>query len=174
MTRKRGFIGCLFVLVLAAFFIGSGALLYYGAREVRRAKESPSWPTTEGKVLLSELAHNTNNENQTTTYKASIVYVYTVNQHEYTASQISFGEMQTSDPKDAYAILRRYPKDTTVTVHYLPSSPDVAVLEPGTSWTCYLLLALGVLFLFGDLALIAAGVGIWYFIRAQSKKKPHP
>lgn len=108
----------------------------------RYAKESPSWPTTTGRILTSECEKISPNR-----YIPKIIYKYYTDGMAWTSSTLAFdhghadglkinfteGTLDQSwrDLEDAKEIIDRYPVDNEVTVYYDPEEHSRAVLIPG-------------------------------------------
>ncbi|MBP7593115.1 MAG: DUF3592 domain-containing protein, partial [Chloroflexi bacterium] len=67
---------------------------------------------------------------------------------------IKFGENSYSSERKAQAILDRYPNGQRIAVFYDPTQPDKAVLEPGVSGGSYIVLGIGLLFVFISLLVV--------------------
>src|SRR5690625_674752 len=99
-------------------------LIIHMARGIAAGWESKNWPTVPGRIVASEgerfAGHN--------------VYIF---------------QMRYSQQRTAENVVRRYPKNKEIPVHYNPNQPDKAVLQPGVPGKSQ-----GVLFLF--IVLLAA------------------
>jgi hypothetical protein len=74
-----------------------------------------------------------------TTYKPNIQYTYEVAGNTYTGDRLDMGDRATSSMEDVLSTMARYRSPQSVTVHYNPKDPAVALLEPGTTtgnWLC--------------------------------------
>ena len=90
-------------------------------------------------------------------YRAEVSYCYNVNNQEFVAGRTRFGDwLQLSWSTPAARVVRRYPRGSTVLVHYDPSDPKEAVLEPGASWYVGGALAFGLLFAVLGLGVVLA------------------
>jgi hypothetical protein len=113
-------------MLIASGLIGSGiAFGWPGLADLRKAKESESWPTSPG--VITRCDHVNKKKGSGFVVRSDIAYSFSANGKEYTSDRLWFGPSQ-----DAYANLARYPKGSAVTVHYQPSDPSIAVLETGT------------------------------------------
>jgi len=145
----------LFVICLIFGVVGIG-LSGFGVNNLVNAHQSASWPTTEGKILTSDVNKSTTRETAgsgigsgprtTTSYAAAISYEYSVNGELFFSDKVSFGEMGGA-AVHAYAKTRDYPKGKRVSVFYNPDNPRIAVLEPGGAKSAYLLLIMGIIFI---------------------------
>jgi len=144
------------------FFAIGIAVTTWGWNVLGNAKASTSWPSVEGKVVSSEVERERTSRRSggrrrtSTTYEAAIHYRYTVNGTEYSSDRVSFGEYSSSNRAHAQGIVSRYPAGKTVQVYYDPNDPEVAVLESGTSWSCYIPIGIGIAFVIVG-ALLSAG-----------------
>jgi len=126
------------------FFVVGAIILFFGYSWYKKAKDTESWPETEGIVLYSEV--NSHVSDGSTMYKPIVKYTYSVNGKEFTSSKYSYGEYSSSDSDFAYEIVDLYPKGKKVSVYYNPSKPYKAVLETGVGFMIYIPLVLGVIF----------------------------
>ena len=134
--------------------IGIGISIW-GAVVLKNAKASESWPSVLGEVTESHVVKDTDRDSDgryDTSYHAKVVYRYEVEGAEYTSDTVSFGEHGTDKPGPANEIVKRYPKDGEVKVHYHPQKPETSVLEPGVTWSSYLILGFGLVFIGGGVA----------------------
>ena len=121
----------------------------WGGFVLKSAKVSGSWPSVQGFVMESRVESKTSkgsDNRQDTSYYAKVVYRYEIETAEYTCDTVSFGEHGTNKPDHAREIVKRYPKGKEVKVYYDPEKPKTAVLEPGVTWSSYLPLGLGIVF----------------------------
>ena len=150
----------LFGLLFVALGI---AISVWGAVLLTRAKASVSWPSVEGKIIAASVKTQTATPSggrtraTSRTYKANVSYEYSVGGTRYSSDKVSFGEYGDSDPEHARGIVGRYPAGKTVQVYYNPEKPDVAVLEPGASWSSYVPLGVGILFALAGVAVSLGG-----------------
>ncbi|RUL74560.1 DUF3592 domain-containing protein [Dyella choica] len=146
---------------LVFIFIGVG-IISFGKNTAAKAKQSLSWPSTEGEIAHSAVLYQTDTSNDqgdafdtqtdtsntiraTSTYKADIVYRYKVRGKSYSSSKISFMDFASTNNR-AQSVVNRYPDNSTVQVYYNPANPADAVLEPGDASGITLLYAIGSLF----------------------------
>ena len=120
-------------LIFAAIFVMLGAaVLYFGARNERTAKQSASWPTAQGRIVESRLIESTSTDSDgmtSTSYKPSIRYTYEVGGKKYQGDRLNRGMGMAYDAGTARGIMARYPMDGAVTVYYNPAAPAEAALE---------------------------------------------
>jgi hypothetical protein len=153
------------LIVLGVVFLGVGiGISTWGSSVLKNAKASSSWPIVEGKVVASDVERErstsgTGGERRTsTTYKANVFYEYSVDGTKYSSDKVSFGEYSSSNQRHARQIVNRYRKGKIVQVYYNPGKPDVAVLEPGVSWSSYMPLGMGVVFAIAGTAAFIGGI----------------
>jgi hypothetical protein len=131
-------------------FIVVGALtLYFGGRGVHRAKESLAWPVAEGQILNSSVEYHRGSNRGSKgggTYSAEIRYTFTVDGQVHSGNKVAVGDYGSSNSSHAQKIINRYPRDKMVSVRYLPSDPDVCVLEPGVQAQAWFLPGFGMFF----------------------------
>jgi hypothetical protein len=120
---------------------------WWGWTIVRNARASAEWPTAEGRISSSEIEHSTDSEGDDD-YTPRVSYTYQVNGLSYENFTIKFGETTYSSERTALEILARYPVGQAVSVHYDPTNPDRAVLEAGVTGGSYIVLSIGVIFVF--------------------------
>lgn len=164
-NQKRKMKGRSVLVALCLVFLGTGIVIsVLGVNTLQNAKASLSWPKARGQVVESIVkrrrSESTTGRNQRTktTYKATVFYDYSVDGTEYSSDKISFGDYSSSSPSHARRIVNRYPKGKTVEVYYNPAKPQVAVLEPGASWSSYMPLGLGVFFATAGGAVLAGSI----------------
>ncbi len=153
------------IFLIGGIFFGVGILVgVIGYNILQNAKASLEWPNTEGTVLKSDVVSETStsgtgrDRRTSTTYKAAILYEYTVEGEKRSSSQVSFGQYSSSDPSHAQKISVKYPVGKKVKVFYSPEEHGKAVLEPGVTFSSYLVLIIGsVFFLIGG-GLLTGGI----------------
>ena len=116
-TLWRTLIGFCFL----SFLCGGLYLVYYGWTNLRDARASIDWPTTEGNIVASQPAQGSGDNSR----PGYIKYVYRVDGVTYSSDVIVFGQHYTHDH------FQRYPVGKAVTVTYDPNDVTNAVLEPG-------------------------------------------
>ena len=137
--------------------VAGSFLIPAGYKELKNAQESLNWPITDGVIISSEIKESQGDNS--TTYEANVRYKYAVGEKHYLSDQVSFGQYGSSDPEHAQSIVRRYEKGQKVSVHFNPAHPDQSALEPGATWSSYMLLGMGAVF-FGAGAISAVSFGI--------------
>lgn len=135
----------LFAHVFPLVFVGFGLfILGGGIMEVISAHQSPSWPTTAGKIETANVHIVTEKKNSS--YKAAVEYSYEVNGQQYHASQIRIGRMDSHNIAEAEAQIAKYKEQPSVTVFYRADDPSFAVLEPGIHGVTWYRPAFGAVF----------------------------
>lgn len=126
--RMRFFFSRIFPL---PFIIAGALTLYFGCRNLQRAKESTTWPTAQGVVQRSSVEYH-RSDNGGGTYHAEVMYDFTANGTTFSGDRVAFGDYGSSNPSHARRIVNEYPKGRNVTVHYTQENPEVCVLSPGS------------------------------------------
>lgn len=123
-------------MVFSLVFAVVGILLtiFWGIPTARNAVESKNWPTTDGRITISDVSKNYNSDKSHIIYRAKVAYNYYVNGSLYTGSTVAFGDYDSSDPGHASGVVSRYPVGKNVAVYYNPNNPETSVLESGASW----------------------------------------
>lgn len=135
-----------FALICGGFFflvllILGGGLVFYSARSRKKADQSQGWPSTNGKIIVSEIreSKSTDEDGRTkVTYYPHIEYAYEVNGQNYVSKQISFGGvLGYNDPAKVRTTLDHYPVGSIMLAFYNPEKPAEAVVEQtsgGAKW----------------------------------------
>ncbi|OVE76478.1 hypothetical protein BVX98_05730 [bacterium F11] len=127
--RKKG-------VFLIFAIIGIGALIW-GTTSYKKAQEAKGWPTTEGKIISSEVDSHWSrtgtgtNRRSKMMYDAKVVFEYSVEGRVYTSNKVSFGEYSSSSRRSAQKVVEKYPPNKDVIVFFDPVNPEMAILEPG-------------------------------------------
>ena len=140
-------------LFSVVFIVIGGAMISYAIRMTGRARQSLSWPSTEGEIAHSAVLYETDTAAATSnagTYKADISYRYKVKGVNYSSSKISLLDYSSTGGR-AENIVRNYPDKSTVRVYYNPSDFSESVLEPGSTGGISLLYVIGGIFATGGL-----------------------
>ncbi len=144
------------------FGLAGVVLTIIGAVIVMKAKASANWPSTEGKIVISEVKEEVQTikhspsrtgsdrsrlRTRTATnimYVPHVVYEYAVDETKYTSNRVKFGQLSSSDYNDAAAVVARYPIGDIVAVQYDPAEPTEAVLEAGAGGSSFFVLIFGI------------------------------
>jgi Protein of unknown function (DUF3592) len=133
-------------LSLLTVLCGLG-LTIYGVRLFAKSHRAKTWPTAQGRIIESEVREVRDADGLT--YKASILYEYSVNGVTHRSDVWRSAAGSSSSTRFAARAVGRYPVGAVVTVYCNPEKPTDAMLEPGkASW--HLLLA--------GIAFFAAGI----------------
>ncbi len=138
-------------MILGAWMLLSGAYLLI------RANKSMTWPTADARILDSSIAYRPDGDGGRIPY-LSLEYVFTVNGKAYSGDTVMFSGHDYSTFSDMKETVNKYPRDKAVRVRYLPTDPDVSVLEPGIHPKALLYPASGLFF-------IAAAIGLPILLR---------
>jgi len=144
MNRKQIRLFLSFFILLGAFF------LWIGVKILHTANASKSWPTVTGKVVSSSVGTQRGDKGGIT-YHGEVLYEYVVDGKTLSSHELSFGDYGSNDPSHAREVVNKYPVGTVVTVHYSPSNPEKAVLEPGIIGHTYFVPIFGAIFFTGPL-----------------------
>jgi hypothetical protein len=119
----------IFVTSILPALCGGVVMTYFGVREIYLARESMTWPSTEGTITRSQTKVRTGGGSGTY-YDAHIVYQFAVDGQTRLGNEVAFG-VQGATPASIRTLLNRYPTGKTVNVYYRASAPDSSILEPG-------------------------------------------
>lgn len=124
-------------LVVFAACLGLAVLLFYRA-SLRSSRQAAGWPMVRGTVSESgvESVEETDDGSTLTTWHPAVEYRYSVDGVEYFSRQIKLGVTVSAGKGYAEKIAARYPRGSTVDVHYDPANPSSAALEnpSGLHW----------------------------------------
>ena len=125
--------------------LAGAAVLFLGMRDFNRGRESVTWPAVEGHVVGSWMA-----EVRHKSYLTGVLYDYRLSGVTYSSDRILFEDYGLGDSGFSHAqdTMNRYPRETSVQVHYNPRSPELSVLETGVHGQIHEVLIMGLL-LFG-------------------------
>lgn len=142
-------------IILAILFLGG--LLFIGIavfRSLKAKKAAETWPTVPGSVMSSEVtiqrSHNSKGHT-TINYLPKVTYEYQISGQKYNGDSIGFGTA-TFGKQKADNIVAAYPQGSQVNIHYNPTDPSNAVLEPKSVGGGYLIV----------LGIIMIAIGIMY------------
>ena len=140
-------------VVLTTVFVAFATFfLFTGARDSWTGRSSEVWPVTKGVVLQSDVIRIPGHGRVAPSYTSVVQYRYEVATRTYVSDRVSFGRLELGGGEaDAEEIVRRYAKGREVTVHYLPSAPEIAVLAPGTTPSAVVRVVVGALLAIGAL-----------------------
>jgi hypothetical protein len=120
------FLQFLIAFVLCAIACG---LILAGRLTLRRAADSKAWPAVDGVVVDSAIAADRDEGRQR--FRPVVRYRYEVAGQRYEGSRIQWAAHQGfSKYTRARRMLDRYRSGSAIKVHYDPSRPGTAVLQP--------------------------------------------
>jgi hypothetical protein len=121
--------------------VGIGVvLLVFGAYTRVQSLRSRSWPVVAG-VITESRVRSSRSTGGESSHSARIAYRYIVNGKTYNGDTISYAKGLF---EGASVQVSRYPQGSVVGIHYDPTDPSSAVLDPGTGPTPALALLAGV------------------------------
>jgi len=134
-----------FAIPGAAVVLGI-VLAVESVRARRQAFACAAWPTVPGRVLgaridtqiVDNLTASDEGESgrrhrpaDDVVSGAKVRYAYQVGGRDYQSTRIYVGRpVLSGNPRDAAAIVAKYPPNARVSIHYNPGNPAEAVLEP--------------------------------------------
>jgi len=128
-----GLMSSVLPMIFGGLFLLLGvALLVVAGRNERKAAESRTWPTAQGRIVESRMIESTSTDSDgmtSTSYKPSIRYTYKVGGKEHEGDRLNRGMNLAYDLGTARRIIGRYPQEATVDVFYNPSAPAESALE---------------------------------------------
>ena len=122
----------LFLQFAVAFVLCAAAcgLILVGRLRLRRDADSTAWPAVNGVILDSAIAADRDGGRQL--FRPVVRYRYEVDGRRYVGSRIqSAANEGFRKYTRARRVLDRYRAGSTIRVHYDPSRPGMAVLQPG-------------------------------------------
>ncbi|MCW5592764.1 MAG: DUF3592 domain-containing protein [Burkholderiales bacterium] len=123
-----------------ALFFAVAGLMMVAFAVVSRSQSSQAarWHKATGRVVASRTEGRGSRANpgavSVLVYEPVVEYAYTVGGREYRGTRLSFGASVAATKSWAEGKAAAYPVEREVTVHYDPSNPAEAVLEPGGSF----------------------------------------
>lgn len=126
----------------------SGFLTIPSALNLLDYSGATQWPTTTGTVIDS----GTFMGGVMGTDGPRIEYEYQLSGHNYRSTRWGFPPVDAGLGSSTKEVLRRYPEGATVTVHYHPTHPERAIIEPSLTWQWVRVLTL----------LISLPLYLWY------------
>lgn len=125
-------IGLLLLSVGLAF--GAIVLVRWGLGSMRE-RSVARWPTAIATVVYSQVASEDRRDRkgrEQVRYVPVIAYEYAVEGAVYQAARLRFGDTAVPDLSRARTIAERFPVGAGIEVHYNPSRPGEATIEPGS------------------------------------------
>lgn len=112
----------LFILTMGVWIV------HLGRKAVTKAKSAPHWPTTQAKIIESEVRKR---PGANARFRFKIKYEYEVGGKRYTSKNIAIGGEIRSGRTVAEKRQAQYPEGSVHTVFYNPDDAQEACLEPG-------------------------------------------
>lgn len=161
------------ILPTAALLVGAGAIAAYVV-ERRKRRAAASWPSTEGKIVVSKVVEEQEHEDHEdsdgrteeridTFYRPEIRFAYRVGAADYSSETWKPGAIVShGTPGPAEKVVARYTAGQKVAVYYDPKRPDMGVLEPNNREGAGVVLVVGIAFgLVGTLFMWLMTHGQW-------------
>lgn len=148
--------GDLFRILLPSIGIFVGGIVFIiGVMNLRKARASSRWPTTEGKVIsttiLRDRSSSSNSSSMTSSsqyvYKPEVAFEYHVAGERYLSNTVSFGDYASSNISHAEGVIAKYSEGTEVKVYYNQEHPEEAVLDTTQGCGVWLMAIIGFFFL---------------------------
>ncbi len=134
--------GSIFLTLFFGLFLAVGVGIFgFGLHSMTMSKKAEHWPTVPGRIVSSDFIVDTDDDG--TTYRAKINYVYDVMGRQITGDKIAYGYSASSGESFHRDIYHALPVDTRVAVRYDPSKPERAVLSFGINRSIIFLLIFG-------------------------------
>lgn len=159
-TSQDGlFVTILFMSII--IFTGIFALSISG-KAFKLSIASKTWPSTQGIITSTEVVREDfgSGTKRRTSYHPVVRYSYAVDMKSFNSDVISFANSGTRFRNDANTIIAKYPVNSNVEVYYDSSLPEIAVLEPGLTFTIIFKTLVA-----GCLGLLFVISGAWAIIR---------
>ncbi len=119
--------------IAALVFLGTGFFIQRKAlRNRRMAAAAAQWPTTDGKVISTDVVRRVSkSEHEFDYFVPEIRYEYKTNgiSHQGDVIRIGLDDMGYPEEKKAREHIALYPVGSTIAVRYDPQDPEHAVLE---------------------------------------------
>lgn len=126
----------IFLAVIGIIFFGVGAfLLFHSFAGLIFGQASYHWPTVDGRITKSAIRSGIFS-NDDVSHCVTLRYRYSVNGRQYEGKRIGFSKHgsaanSSGNYQEVQDIFDKYPRGSSVKVHYLPVAPWVSTLEPG-------------------------------------------
>jgi hypothetical protein len=121
-----------------------------GARQLAKGRQTLSWDSTLGRIVDSTVVRRQNHGSKVRnkpSYHPRIEYRYEIGDEVYENDVIAVYTLSSNDRSKAQRYTSEYPAGATAKVFYNPSAPHESVLKPGTSFSSWILILVGVCFL---------------------------
>ncbi|MCH8907979.1 MAG: DUF3592 domain-containing protein [Candidatus Heimdallarchaeota archaeon] len=138
------------VILLGIFMILFGmGIIAAAIYPIILAIKSQSWPTTLGKVTISEI--NVITDKERTSYEHLMAYEYELNGSTYASDKLEYRFFKFGGTRSIRKIVDDYPVGREVVVHYDAHDPWTAVLNTAIHKWSYM-------FIFGGIWVISLGI----------------
>ncbi len=118
------------VMGIGAFFtLGGLALCVHAFVQHRRVTQSPTWPTTIGRVVSSSVTSTIAGPG--INYLPRVRYEYMVSDQRYKGDKLFFFPRVIPSRKAAKSQADDYPVGKELVVYYSPNKPSLSVIHPG-------------------------------------------
>lgn len=131
----------LYSVILSLATLGGIGITIWGWLILARSRKTKQWPTTEGRIEVSETSSTVND------LLPHIVFSYRVNGKQYRCN-FKFPEGTHPLPEFNQTYLKKYPVGNNIPVFFNPEQPDIATLEPETQGD-WMILTLGIMMTVG-------------------------
>lgn len=133
--------------------------LWKALSKLRKASQSRSWPTVEGKVIRSEIVERQTREGKI--YGIGFEYTYQVSGQDFTSEgrflDEEYGRSWVGDLKD---FVDSHPVGKSVDVYYQPDAPATSAIINGVQTRYYIIVLLCLVFVGVGAALMALGLSL--------------
>lgn len=102
-----------------------------------------TWSQASGQVTACEVDSETDDSG--TNYFPRIRYAYEVDGRSYQGGEYAIDPTGWSSKERVEEVIAKYPKGSSITVHYSPSTPKASVLHPGMPWLVISVFLIGML-----------------------------
>ena len=120
------------VIILPAVFCATGLILsILGIRIYIKAKNSPGWVPTKGKVTFTMIRKGMSSD-QPDGCTPVVYYTYSVEGEVYESKRVKYiSSFEYISLEEAEAVLKKYQVNSGITIFYNPDNPRDSVIEPG-------------------------------------------
>ena len=148
-------------LIFGGFLLlGTGTFCGFFVQPATRVFAAQSWPEVSCRVLSSNVQTDSSGSDEPT-YRADILYAYTIGDREFRSNRHSFLGGGSSGREGKAAIVRQFPPEKTTVCFVNPDDPTEAVLDRGLQTEMW----------FGLIPLVFVAVGALGLIHAR---RSHP
>lgn len=142
MSVKSAAEAALLLLIGIGVVVAACVGFIYGAWNVYHGHASEAWPTALGTIETSSLVRRRSDSPP----RPAVTYFYEVEGRRYQSDRIWFDTTRYTHDEGIHAETE-YPVGKQVLVRYRPSSPDIAVIRPGTQSSAWIMLVGSAIFL---------------------------